>query len=278
VTLISPKLVVAPLLFLLGGTPIMAAPARTTSTPPLVVIVMENHEYGTVVGSSSARYLNRTFIPSGTLFTNYHATDHPSLPNYLDMTSGTTSGCSSDSCPRRSYRTNNIFRQLKDAGIRWSAWQESMPSHCALDSSGTYAVKHNPAAYYRDLFPHLCHRNDVPYPSTLPSTLRPFTFVTPNICHDMHDCSVSAGDHWLRDHVPALLHEGAEVVVVFDEGSSSEGGGGHVMAAASGPGVGAGVRDRHAYDHFGLLGGMERWFGLRRLHDAATHRALPLGP
>jgi hypothetical protein len=228
------------------------------------------------VGSRSARYLNRTFIRSGTLFTNYHALHHPSLPNYLDMTSGRTSGCRSDVCPRKRYTTDNIFHQLQAAGIGWRSWQESMPSDCALNASGTYAVKHNPAPYYRNLFPHVCNRHVVRYPAGTPDSLKPFTFITPNICHDMHDCSVTVGDRWLRDHVPPLLQLGAEVIITFDEGSTSRGGGGHVMTAVSGPDVTASVRDRHKYDHYGLLAGIEDWFGVRRLHGATTHRPLPL--
>ena len=257
-----------------GGADLVAQ--RGGRPPPLVVIVMENHEYGSIVGSSSAPYLNRRFIRGGTLFTNYHAIEHPSLPNYLDMTSGSNSGCRVSSCPLRSYRTNNIFHQLTVAGIGWRVWQESMPSTCALKSRGAYVVRHNPPAYYADLFPDICDAHDVAYPSRLPRRLRPFTFITPNICHDMHDCSVATGDSWLHDHVPGLLKKGAVVVITFDEGSTGAGGGGHVMTAVSGPRVAAGRRNRRTYDHFGLLAGVERWFGLDRLHAARTHRPLPL--
>jgi hypothetical protein len=65
-----------------------------------------------------------------------------------------------------------------------------------------------------------CRTNDVPYPSTLPA-LAPFTFITPNICHDMHSCAISAGDTWLSHHVPHLLAAGAIVIVTFDEGTTS---------------------------------------------------------
>jgi hypothetical protein len=115
----------------------------------------------------------------------------------------------------------------------------------------------------------------VKYPKALP-TLAPFTFITPNICDDMHDCSVNHGDHWLRNEVPDLLAAGAVVVITFDEGSSNEGGGGHIMTAVSGPGIEAGAKNRRGFDHFGLLAGIEDWFGVNRLHHARTHRPLPL--
>jgi len=254
----------------------LAPVSSRASRPPVVLIVLENHEYDSIVGSSSAHWLNHTFIRRGTLFTSYHATHHPSLPNYLAMTSGTTSGCSSDECPRKSYTTNNLFHQLHTAGIGWAAWMESMPEPCALSSSGRYAVKHNPPAYYANLFPLICRTRDRSYPGRLPRHLAPFTFVKPNECHDMHDCSVTTGDNWLRTHVPPLWRRGAVVIITFDEGSSSTGGGGHVMTAVAGTHVARGRRNGHHYNHYGLLAGLERWFGLARLHKAAGARPLPI--
>ncbi|MEP6757895.1 MAG: alkaline phosphatase family protein [Actinomycetota bacterium] len=253
-----------------------ASRATRARRPPVVLIVLENHEYGSIVGSPSAQWLNHTFFKRGTLFTRYHATHHPSLPNYLAMTSGTTNGCSSDECPRKHYTTNNIFHQLLTAGIGWAAWMESMPSRCALSPTSLYAVKHNPPAYYRDLFPNACRTRDRPYPRKLPRRLHPFTFITPNVCHDMHDCSVATGDRWLHRHVPQLLRRGAVVIITTDEGSSSIGGGGHVMTAIAGPHVRRGVHNHRRFNHFGLLAGLERWFGVARLHRATGARPLPI--
>jgi hypothetical protein len=247
-------------------------PALAERRPePVVLILMENHSYGQIAGSSSAPYLNR-FARRGTLFTNMSAVSHPSLPNYLALTSGSTLGCTSDACPPHSYRATNVFRQLRVAGLTWRAWDESMPGRCVLHDASLYAVRHNPAVYYRDLFPNDCPRHDRPYPTTLPRRLPDLTFVTPDLCHDMHDCSVAAGDTWLRTHVPPLLARGAIVVITFDEGTSND----HVFCAARGPGLGHGVRRGAAFTHYGLLAGIERHFGLRRLRHAARARPLRL--
>jgi hypothetical protein len=240
-----------------------------------VVIVMENHEYGSIMGSSSARYL-RSFARGGTLFTRFHAQHHPSLPNYLQMTSGHTSGCRSDDCPKRRYRTNNLFRQLSSGGVRWEVWAESMGSRCGMVTRGRYASWHNPPLYYRNLFPRLCRHRDVPYPRHLPRVLPRFVFAIPDSCHDMHDCSIAAGNHWLRRHVPRLLRRGVVVIITFDEGLSSAGGGGHIYTAMRGPGVPRGKRDGHRYSHLSLLAGLERWFGVRRLSGARRARPLPM--
>jgi hypothetical protein len=174
---------------------------------PVVLIVMENHSYGQIAGSASAPYLNR-FAHRGTLFTDMNAVSHPSLPNYLALTSGSTLGCTSDKCPTRSFRAKNIFEQLSAHRRSWRSWEESMPGRCVRSNAGLYAVRHNPAAYYTDLFPWACPKFDVPYPKSLPRRLHGLTFITPNICHDTHDCSVAVGDTWLRRHVPKLLKGG----------------------------------------------------------------------
>ena len=112
--------------------------ARATR-PPIVLIVLENHEYSSIVGSSSARWLNRSFIRRGTLFTSYHATHHPSLPNYLAMTSGTTSGCRSDTCPRNTYKAiNGGYSPINDAHYFGGVITQMYPAYTtynALNSS-----------------------------------------------------------------------------------------------------------------------------------------------
>jgi hypothetical protein len=238
---------------------------------PVVLILMENHSYGQIAGAASAPYLNR-FAHRGTLFTNMNAVSHPSLPNYLALTSGSTLGCTSDTCPTRSFRAMNIFEQLSAHGRSWRSWEESMPGRCIRSDAGSYAVRHNPAVYYTDLFPRACPTFDVPYPKSLPRRSHDLTFITPNICHDTHDCPVAVGDTWLRSHVPQLLKRGAIVVVTYDEGEGNN----HVFCAARGPGIGQGVRRRAAFTHYGLLAGIERHFGLRRLGRAATARPVPL--
>ena len=257
-----------------SSTAVVGSAVRPTASraapAPVVLILMENHSYSQVAGSASAPYLNG-FARHGTLFTNMNAVSHPSLPNYLALTSGSTLGCTTDKCPTRSFRAKNIFEQLLAHRRPWRSWEESMPGRCVRSNAGPYAVRHNPAVYYTDLFPRACPKFDVPYPKTLPRRLHGLTFITPNICHDTHDCSVAVGDTWLRRHVPKLLKRGAIVVITYDEGEGNN----HVFCAARGPGIGHAVR-RAAFTHYGLLGGIERHFGLRRLRRAATARPVPL--
>src|SRR5204863_4592311 len=121
----------------------------------------------------------------------------PSLPNYIGATSGSTQGIADDDSPgSHSLTVDNLFRQVRNAGKTERSFQESMPANCALGSVDTYAVKHNPAAYYMGGDDRTaCRADDVPFSATLPTgSLPTFAFVTPDLCHDTHDCSVAAGD------------------------------------------------------------------------------------
>lgn len=256
--------------------PIAAASAPALSLArgraPIVLIVLENKMYKELVGSPSAPYLNLTFIPQGTLFSNYSAITHPSLPNYLAMTAGDTLGCTTDNCAQN-IPGANLFHQLDAGLIQWRAYEESMPSPCFGSNAGDYAVRHNPAVYYADLTSGSCAARDVPYPATLRQPLAPFTFVTPNLCNDMHSCPIATGDSWLAVHVPDFLAAGAIVIITVDEGSARRN---QVMTAMVGPGIPAGVIDATSYTHYGLLAGIENYFGLANLRQARTSTPVPI--
>ncbi len=82
----------------------------------VVWIMLENVGYP-IVGSSSAPYFNELANECG-LATNYLAVSHPSLPNYIALTSGSTQGISDDGEPStHPLAVANIFSawyQLED--------------------------------------------------------------------------------------------------------------------------------------------------------------------
>src|SRR5262245_47735859 len=72
--------------------------AASPSVPPfshVFEIVMENKAYDRIIGSSSAPYINSLAQQYG-LATNFYAIMHPSLPDYLALTGGSTFGITSD--------------------------------------------------------------------------------------------------------------------------------------------------------------------------------------
>ena len=247
-----------------------AAGSSSSRVNHVVWVVMENHGSGSVIGSSQAPYINRLASTYG-LATNYSAISHPSLPNYVAMTSGGTQGVSDDSGPS-SYRLNvaSIFSQLPGGKSR--SLQESMPSKCLGSDSGQYVVHHNPMAYYANLGSD-CGNYDVPFGSS-PDLSAAFTFITPNATDDMLSGSVAQGDSFLSGYVPALMatpqyQEGdTAIFIVWDEDENA-GGGNQVPAIVISPYTSA-VKVATAYNHFSLLRTAEDLLGLPALGSAAS--------
>ncbi|HEY5304228.1 MAG TPA: alkaline phosphatase family protein [Acidimicrobiales bacterium] len=216
----------------------------------VVWILLENEGYS-VVGSSSAPYLNALATRCG-LATNDDAVSHPSLPNYIALTSGSTQGITDDAEPS-SHPLNvpSIFSELKG---NWRALDESMPSACDRVTSGSYAARHNPAVYYTNL--PTCSRDDVPL--TLPLNLSAaFTMITPNVCNDMHSCPVSTGDAWLKSHVPQIVSSpqyragSLALFITFDESNVSSTN--QVPTIVVAPSVPKGRRVGKSFTHYSLL-------------------------
>ena len=234
----------------------------------VVLIVFENHEVDDVLGSSDAPTFNRLGSQYATI-SNYTAVAHPSLPNYLALVSGSTQGIDSD-CTDCIVAGRSLADTLAASRKTWKTYAEGLPrTGFTGASSGRYAKKHNPFVYFRrNLTPARLQRV-VPLSRFLPDVrgrrLPTFSLVIPDLCHDMHDCSVSTGDTWLASFVKPLLRgsvlKRSAVFVVFDEGTSDVGGGGRIAALALGPLVRPHSKSTGATNHYGLLRTIES--GLR---------------
>lgn len=268
----------------LGVQPLSSLPHASSSH--VLVIVMENEESTDVLANAAAPYTNSLIRRYG-LATQSYAITHPSLPNYLALTSGSTHGVSSD-CTDCHVRSPNIVDQLEGAGISWKAYLEDAPTPCFGGAeAGGYARKHNPFIYYEDIAnsPRRCSRL-VGF-EQLAADLRhgqlpTYAWITPNLCDDGHDCGVSGGDRFLARTVPVLERELGPhgfLVLTWDEGSSNRGrcggiaGGGHIATILIGPDVRHGARESLAVDHYGVLGTIEQALHLPALAGAADRRS-----
>jgi hypothetical protein len=269
----------------------------------VIVIIMENAEYGEALNPSAAAFTAKLARRYG-LATESFAITHPSLPNYLALTSGSTHGITSD-CTDCSVSTRNIVDQLEAAGVSWAAYLEEVPKPCFTGAgAGGYAKKHNPFAYYLDVVRTPARCNKLVGFTRLAADLRAgtlptYAWVTPNLCDDGHDCGVAAGDRFLARTVPALLHELGPhglLVLTWDEGNDDSGccasagsgtraegrvspsGGGHVATVIAGPEVRRGALAPQPLDHYGVLATIEEALGLPLLGAAADPRAGRLTP
>jgi phosphatidylinositol-3-phosphatase len=258
--------------------------ARTTYSH-VVWIWMENRSYSAVLGSSGSAPRLTSFARQCGLATDYWAVSHPSLPNYLAAVSGSTGGVSSDcspsSCPQR---RGSLYAQVAAHGRAWRGYAESMSAPCDRASYDSYAARHNPVVYFTPIRSP-CTRWDVPMGGTSgafahalsASRLPAFAFVTPNLCHDGHDCNTSTADQWLgtwlgRIAGSAAYRAGSTVVfVTWDEGEGSDN---RVATVVMAPTVHPGTRYAGRLTHYSLLRTTEQLLGLPALGQAATARSM----
>ncbi len=241
---------------------------------------MENESLPSVVGSSDAPFVTSLAAACG-LAVGYQAVTHPSLPNYLAATGGSTFGVTDDAPPSaHPLAGRSIFAQVAAAGLTWRSYAESMSMPCQRDDAGLYAVRHNPAVYYVGLGSS-CAAADVPMGPVVGGTLwqdlqgtafANFAFVIPNVCDDMHNCSVAHGDAWLHSFLtmvfdsPTYRRGHLAVFVVWDEGVQDQ----NVPALVAAPSVPRGARPAGSFSHYSLLRTAEDLLGLAPLGQAAT--------
>ena len=276
-----------------------SGPCGTLTTAPaykhVIVIMMENHSYNTIIGSSQAPYINSLATECG-LATNYHNVSHPSLPNYIAATSGLgyknlakfDGDC--NPVPGCTTTSHSIFSQ----GESWKAYEESMPSSCDKSNSGEYAVRHDPPPYYTTLSG--CASKDVPFTQLATDlaagTLPAFSFITPNLIDDMHDGTVADGDKWLSANLPTILNSpeytggSTAVLLTWDEGENGSATDGehcatntsdvscHIATLVISPSTKKGARSGTRFNHYSLLGTAEQLLRLFKLGQAASSPTL----
>ena len=233
----------------------------------VMVVVFENEDAKNIIGGADAPYLT-SLAASGATFSNAHGETHPSQPNYLALFSGSTQGVVDDSCPL-TFTGPNLAAQLQSAGRSFVGYSEDLPtagySGC---HTARYARKHNPWVDFTDLPASM----NQPY-SALPADfadLPTVSFVVPNLCNDMHDCGVAAGDRWARDHLAAYAtwaqQHDSLLVVTFDEDNGSSAN--HIATVLVGSMVKPGTSGQRI-DHYSVLRTLEDMYGLPPLGSAA---------
>jgi phospholipase C len=272
------------------------APTHAAMPPGIThvfTIVMENHDWSSIKGSSSAPYINSLLTrPDASYASNYHNINpslgslHPSEPNYIWLEAGTNQFSdhtfNSDqvaSAANSTTSTNHLTTLLQNKGLTWKSYQENMPgSACPLRVWNNYAPKHNPMVFFQDVT-----GNNNLGSSNCIAHIRPFTdlgcdlannavgnynFITPNLDDDMHDGSISQADTWLKNNLPAILNSpsyknGGAVFITWDEGGSGNKPIGMIMLSSKAKGHG--YTNSNLYDHSSYVKTIEQIFGLSPL-------------
>jgi hypothetical protein len=274
---------------------LLRQPARAQTASPIrtaFVIVFENQNWSNVVNNPAAPYINQ-LLHQASHAEGYYTPPgiHPSGANYLWMEAGQNFGLAAGSTftPAQNSQSTSkhLVTLLENAGISWKTYQESTPAgQCPLSDSSLYVVRHNPFVFFNDVTgsqnpssPY-CVAHVRPYAElavdlTQNTTAR-YNFITPNVCHDMHDCGVGSGDAWLSGELPGILQsqayqQGGVVFIVWDEGAASTSDGPIGLIALSPAAKGNGYANSLYYTHSSLLLTLQEIFGVRPLlGDAAN--------
>src|ERR1051325_7137561 len=233
--------------------------ATTSVIKHVIVIAMENHDSSQIYGNTtSAPYINNTLIPKYAHATNFNdelAQSIPSEPHYVWMEAGTNAfsdhtftGDGDPTGTNSTSSTSHLATQIKNAtnGVTWRTYQEGLNSSTGsgpIHTSGFYAAKHDPFIFFKDVSGNPpsatnsnCtshHRAYSAFASALAAgNVASYTFITPNLCNDMHGASgcpnsdkIKSGDSWLSTELPRMItyvnsHAGV-IFITWDEGSGT---------------------------------------------------------
>jgi hypothetical protein len=224
------------------------AVCKTAGNVPLFehvfVIVMENTSLASLQKSTTTPYL-QGLMQTAAWSADYHGVTHPSLPNYIALTSGSpgvqmdgTSDVSCDCDPEGktcnmcstlstlltkcgcAQPAQHIGDQLEAAGKNWKNYGQSMGTACNLTSNGAYAARHLPFLYYDNVQTNStrCGQHVVDYSSFAADLANApsLVFIAPDLDHDMHGtgllqgaADITAGDSWLASNIPTITSSAA---------------------------------------------------------------------
>jgi acid phosphatase len=255
--------------------------AQVPKSNHVVVVLEENHSYSSVIGNAAMPYLN-SLASKNVLATQYYANTHPSIGNYLMMTTGqiitNNDGYSS------TISADNMVRHLLTAGKTWKSYAEGLPSvGYTGGDTGSYVQHHNPFSYFSDVRNSSVEKlNLVPFTqfaSDLNNNRLPnFSFVVPNLNNDAHNGTLGQADSWLQAHIGPLLsnpdfQQDGILIILFDEALTNDAthGGGHVAAVVVGPGVKKGFKSTSLYQHQNLLRTVMDALGINSYPGAAAN-------
>ena len=277
-----------------------SAPAATLPKYDHIVIVFEeNKDYGQVIGSNNAPYINHTLLGAyrGVSLTNMYAEQHPSQPNYLAFFSGSNQGVNSDrqhDLPPMT--TPNLGASLLAKGYTFKGYAEDLPSvgytgaRHSYTGQDDYVLKHCPWVNWQQS--GASQANSIPaslnvpfctatnnrggYPSsyyfpTDYSQLPTVSMVIPNEMNEMHSGSsiaaeVRAGDSWLHTYLDgyaqwARTHNSLLIVTWDEDGSTGQAKNQLIPTVLVGANLNAGNYGEKL-NHYNLLRTLEDMYGL----------------
>jgi hypothetical protein len=268
-------------------------------------VFLENENYSSsqapahsgdyIVGNPAAPYLNHTIGRAGALLTQMYATTHPSDPNYLAVSGGSTFGWETN--PIVGYDKiagTNLGDRLEAVGKTWKGYAQGMSGNCDTTyhdtaRGGYYLPDDEPFMLYADVInnPARCAAHDQPMTQfskdlRTAATTPDFVWFAANDYQDMELGGVRAGDAWLARTLPQIFASPAWrdqrclLIVSWDEGYAKEFGPAFpnqiaTYVVASHGLVRAGSVSRVRYSDYSLGATIEAALGLKPLTSNDTY-------
>ncbi len=211
----------------------------------VIVLMLENQSYSTVVNGTAAPYQSQTLAHQCGVGTAMFATTHASAANYLATTAGQYPANSAKGCASVagcSSSADNLFAQADRAGLGWRNYVEgapATPSSCLNVTSTPNVTKigHQPGLFYGLAD---CPTDLVPVPDLTAAsgpfwndlqggTLPAVSWVSPNQAHVGEGTSgLGAADTWLKGFLARVQGSTTyqagrtAIFVTYDEGSGTD--------------------------------------------------------
>ncbi len=196
------------------------------------VVMMENQNYGDIIGSPQAPYLN-SLLPQAANLTNMYGLTHPSDPNYTGMASGSLYGQTVNT-QNAQIGAQQIGDLVSNAGGTWRAYMQSANGPCDLGSQSTYTIDDTPFHNFQDVANNqaACQEHEQPLSQMAvdlkqTATTPQYAWFSANDCYDMEGCGIKAGDTWLSQTLPTIFNSPAWtqqrslLIITWDEDAAN---------------------------------------------------------
>jgi len=253
--------------------PPSGSPAGVPVVAHVFVVIDENHGYDDVIGNPAMPYLN-SLAGQYALATQYYSNAHPSLPNYLMLTTGNL--VTNTDAYTGTVTSDNVARAILAANKSWKIYAEDLPD---VGYTGPtivpYDKNHNPFAYLSDVVNHSMQAaNMVPFTQLATdmqsNTLPDYGMIIPDMANDGHDCPNEAPpctetqtlanvDNWIKTNVSPLINSSqfgnSVMILTWDEAEDSDttNGGGHIATILVGSPIKRGYQSANLYQHESTL-------------------------
>ena len=249
----------------------------------IVIVILENNPYDSIVGNPRAPYINSLINSSHTaLLTQSYGLTHPSQPNYIMFFSGNNQGIVNNNIPlNQPFTTPNLGASILNKGLTFTGYSEDLPfagSNDSISSNGLYARKHNPWVNWQNSatngIPASLNKPFSDFPTTYTS-MPTVSIVVPNLNNDMHDGSIAMCDAWMQSnldgYVQWCINNNSLFIVTFDEDNTQQNN--HIPTFFLGANINPGSYSQPV-THYNILRTIEELYQLPYIGASADSTAL----